>query len=119
MRDSGLTCSFCNNNNVSSIIDNYSQLKAWQIIWAYSVTTMNRALIDIITYEGRKYQDVSDISAKYEMDRLAESLKPLEKKITRYKDPHIRMFKYKDTYITLFPEALKSEIINCLQKRAT
>jgi hypothetical protein len=74
------------------------------------------ALLHHITYEGKHYECVTDVSARKEMEKLAKKLKPLEQKIIGLGLKNISVFKQDNNYIMLFPEALRDEIIQLLSQ---
>ena len=75
------------------------------------VNIIMAALLHHITYEGKRYECVTDVSARKEMEKLAEKLKPLEQKIIGQGLKDISVFKQDNNYIMLLPEALRDDII--------
>jgi hypothetical protein len=72
-------------------------------------------LIDIITFEGKCFPELSDSSERNLVIRAADKLKFLENEILKYPEGGITIKKSGDVLVTMFPYEIQKQIEDHLE----
>jgi hypothetical protein len=67
-------------------------------------------LLDVIKYDHKNYNEVTDPQAKAEIEKLAAKLKPLESEILRHANGDITIMKSGNVFTSMFPSELAGKI---------
>lgn len=73
-----------------------------------------KSLLDIITYDDKKYSSISDSSEKKAIENIAAKLKHLEGEILQHIDGDISITKKGNVFVMCFPIDLSAKIRQAL-----
>jgi hypothetical protein len=67
-------------------------------------------LLNKIRFDGKHYSELTDASARSQIEELALKLKPLEEEIMKYPEGNIAIMKPGNHFVSRFPDDLLKRI---------